>query len=206
MIEVYIVRHAESEGNVQKHLKGGRQNHLRLTARGVEQAQQLANALQTVSFAHAFCSPAHRAHTTCEIILSTHTTPISVRECLVERTHGIAEGRLRSEVEEPFLRAKKVKNMHFSYEGGESTYDVLSRVAPFISELEHMNTSENKKILCVSHSYTIRALLFCMFGSDAFIFRSIKGNTAVTKVFYDGEHWFLEYFNNEAHLTPNVSL
>lgn len=65
-MRLFLVRHGESQGNVEFRLQGRRE--FPLTPRGVAQAQQVARRLATVNPAAVYTSPVRRAFDTAAII------------------------------------------------------------------------------------------------------------------------------------------
>lgn len=87
--QVYVIRHAQSEGNrrVEQGLDRLPKTELgsHLTTLGVEQAQALATELASVPFSAIYCSPLHRALQTARILKSARPLVIQQDPLLQER-------------------------------------------------------------------------------------------------------------------------
>ena len=126
MLDIFFIRHAESVGNVNNHLIGGRSDHLLLTPRGEEQAQLLGHRLhkEGIRFDKIYSSVAIRAKETARIAcaqIPDFNLPIHFDERLVESSQGEWEGQLRQEIFTPEVRKSIAENpQHFKAPGGES--------------------------------------------------------------------------------------
>ena len=70
MLDLYLIRHAESDMNNSNHLIGGRSNDTPLTKRGMSQAKLLGWRLKSdgIQFDKVYSSTALRANTTAQIV------------------------------------------------------------------------------------------------------------------------------------------
>ena len=91
MIELYLVRHGETEENVAGILQG----HLpgRLTAAGVCQAEALRDALAGVTFDALVVSDLARTVATAEVLNGRRGLPVDLCPLLRERDWGSLTGR-----------------------------------------------------------------------------------------------------------------
>lgn len=105
MKTLIFIRHAESQANVNRHLIGGRVNHVPLTERGVRQSRALGrHFVQAQVTPHIiYRSPAVRTRQTAEISLHEAgiEVPVHVHDSLQEMGQGRFEGMLRDEVYTP---------------------------------------------------------------------------------------------------------
>ena len=74
MIKLYVVRHGETDGNVQQWYQGS--TDVPLNARGIEQAQCLSRFLKDVPFSGIYSSTLQRARRTAEIVAEPHGLPV----------------------------------------------------------------------------------------------------------------------------------
>lgn len=92
LAKIYIVRHGETNENRLGIMQG--ELDTKLNAAGIEQAQAVAGALETVNFAKAFSSHLDRAVKTAEIILQKHPgVPLEQHTSLRERNLGDWQGQ-----------------------------------------------------------------------------------------------------------------
>lgn len=92
MVQVYLVRHGETEENVAHILQGHLPGHL--TANGLQQAMQLRDALGHVHFDALLSSPLDRAVRTARIVNEPHARPIVTTPLLCERDWGSLTGTI----------------------------------------------------------------------------------------------------------------
>ena len=77
-MKLYIIRHGETEWNVQKRLQGVSDTNL--NEKGIEMAKQTAEALKEIPFACCFTSPLKRAKDTAMYILRDRQVPVRTPE------------------------------------------------------------------------------------------------------------------------------
>ncbi len=207
MLDIYLIRHAESEGNVNNHYIGGRSNHFNLTDRGVEQARKLGQRLnkEKITFDYVFSSIAVRAKHTAEIIceeIPFPTQQIHFAEHLVELSQGEWEGQLR-ELHFTPERRQEIDNdpWNFTPPGGESQREVEERMFDWICEHVIPLKEEKPRVAIVSHGMAIKSLFRkIMDANPAMTRNTILHNTAFTRLMYLEETWMVERFNDHAHL------
>jgi len=148
-----FVRHGQTYWNKNGIMHG--QYDIPLNFTGVKQARAVAEQLKNEHFDLCFCSPLKRARSTAFSILIHHkNTPTIYDDRLKELNKGLLEGKhLNSE------QLLKDENYNFIKKFSiESKKEFYSRVKSFIDEIE--GKYENKKILIVAHSGTIKMLFF----------------------------------------------
>jgi len=147
----FIVRHGETDWNVEKRTQG----HINtpLNKKGREQAESIGNALKNENIDLIISSDLARAKETAEIISKITKAELVIDERLRERGFGKAEGLSREEM------LKKYSDV-YDYEtrtpGGESFKDLEKRA--WDSFKEHAKNHGHKNIIIVSHGGTIRMI------------------------------------------------
>ena len=123
---------------------------------GIKQAKKIAIELKQEHFDLCLCSPLKRAKSTAFSILLYHkNTKIYYDERLKELSKGLLEGKhLNSEKLLKSEDAEFIKKFNI-----ESKKEFFIRVKSFIDDTE--KNYNNKKILIVAHSGTIKMLFFC---------------------------------------------
>lgn len=202
MIDLYLIRHAESEYNANGDIVGGRSPWVLLSDRGQAQALKLAVALQDISFDVAYTSPAARARHTAAIALGGHsmTSPTRWTGALHEMSQGSWEGRPTKEVLTPAVwEAIKADPANWSAPGGESQTQVERRILTFFEE-EIIRRGPGTFAL-FTHAWVIKCFLrpiLCLSYEETFNVGIY--NASVTQIIYDDGLLLLERVNDTAHL------
>ena len=132
-MELYLVRHGETEWNALNKVLG--RTDMPLNDKGLEQARELAYSLKDLKIDVFLCSPLIRARQTADIISKEIGVEYSIDDRLIEQDFGTFEGIDRFAAE-----YQAAKREYFTrYPGGESYFDMASRVFPLIKELEGKN-------------------------------------------------------------------
>jgi len=211
MVVVHFIRHAESTGNVNNHIVGGRSSHLPLTERGVEQAHLLGQRLKEdqIKFDKVYASDAVRAIETAQIALSYLNFPpkeINKHPQLAELSQGDWEGLVRDDVFTPEVtRTIEKEPLTFRAPNGESQEDIRLRMYDWLTqEVKSLNgQAKDSKIhiAAFSHGFAIRSLIGYITGADPYITRRITTyNTSISSFYLEEGVWFVERVNDHAHL------
>ena len=143
---IYVVRHGETEWNALNKVLG--RTDLPLDTIGIEQARELACSLKDLKIDLFLASPLLRARQTADIISSEIGIYFKTDGRLIEQDFGAFEGIDRSAAE--YQAAKR--EYFVRYPGGESYFDMASRIFPLIKELE------GKNALLVTHGGVCRII------------------------------------------------
>ena len=207
MITVYFIRHAESEGNVNNHIIGGRSSHLPLTSRGEVQAQALGKRLERerLQFDYIYASDAVRAQHTAQIVCShLGVTPTSIQTTpsLAEVSQGDWEGKVRAEIFNDTRSAQiHADPLHFQAPNGESQYHARQRMFRWLDNIKAEYGQQALKVAAFSHGYAIRSLVGHLLEASAMMTRSIiTHNTSITVVRLKEDRWLIERVNDFSHL------
>lgn len=149
-----FIRHGQTFWNKNGIMHG--QFDIPLNYTGIKQAKKIAIELKQEHFDLCLCSPLKRAKSTAFSILLYHkNTKIYYDERLKELSKGLLEGKhLNSEKLLKSEDAEFIKKFNI-----ESKKEFFIRVKSFIDDTE--KNYNNKKILIVAHSGTIKMLFFC---------------------------------------------
>jgi probable phosphoglycerate mutase len=149
MTDLYLVRHGETDWNRARRIQG--LTDIPLNDTGREQARLTGTLLTRRPIARVVASPLGRARETAQIIARELGLPDpELREALVERNYGDAEGLSFHEVDVRFPRDVEVP-------GRETRDAVTARVIPALQTLAAEYPGE--AIVVVSHGGAIRAAL-----------------------------------------------
>jgi len=156
-LNLYIVRHGETEWNVEKRFQGRKDSPL--TELGKQQAKQLGETLSGIQWEAVYVSPLGRCVDTAKIIVK-NGQPIILNEALQEMCFGNWEGQLHQEIiqTEPFkFEAFWQEPDHYITSSGEDFYEVQERVIGELQKMIHKHPSGN--VLIISHTVVIKILM-----------------------------------------------
>ena len=146
---LYLVRHGETDWNLQRRIQGS--TDIPLNDTGREQAAATGRLLARREWDAIYSSPLSRAMETGELIAREVGLPGPIPVAtLVERNYGEAEGLSDPELSRRFPAGSDVP-------GRESREEVVARVFPALMELAEEHPDE--AVLVVSHGGVIRSIL-----------------------------------------------
>ena len=160
----YILRHAEKEFGGHFNPRLHHQDEP-LTARGEQQAQQLAAYFADKSIAAIYVSGYQRTWQTSQpLAQQLHLTPL-IDERLNEIDNGLLEGMNNTEIQQTYpevWRAFTTRSGDFQFPEGESGADVQRRITSFLEEKLAQHSTDN--LVLVSHDGYIRLLMCHIMG------------------------------------------
>lgn len=200
MTILYMIRHAQSTGNVEKRLTG-RKNY-ELTQEGILQAEILAEKLEGISFESAYSSPFIRAIDTITPLATKNNIPVNIDPDLSEMYFGIYDGykweevnRIDPCIHEIHLKTNEIMNIPKQ----ESSSEVAERMYNTILKITKSNIGKN--ILIASHGVAIEAFLRKISGEPFTIKREeySQKNISINKVLYNESknEFTIEILNNK---------
>lgn len=167
MLDLYIVRHGQTEWNLEGKFQGWLNSPL--TTAGIDSAKKLGEHFKTIDFEAFYTSPLERAKQTLEIAIGDGGN-IICDERIKEICLGRWQGMLISDIQKHY--PEEYKSYYFSpesfqIEGGESYFDLYSRVTSFLNDIQmrHFENGKKKKILVVTHGITLM-MLQLIFGGE----------------------------------------
>ena len=184
--KLFIVRHAETEGNVQKRLTG--RHDYNITQAGKETIQKLTEKFKYINVDSIYSSPAERAIDTVQDIANFKNCRIIINENLAEMFFGIYDGLKWEDVDKinPIIReiqmqTNEIKNIP----NQESMKHVADRMYKCISNICIKNPE--KSVLIASHGVAIEAFLRKITGDKFAIKRDEyrQFNTNINELEYD---------------------
>lgn len=155
---IHLVRHGQTEWNLERRVQGQTESYL--TEDGQDQARQVAEQLQAVSFDAAYSSSSIRAVDTAHHILRYHSLDLNERDDLREIFLGSWEGRLHDELKEVYPEQHSTyweDPSQFQFEGAETFHQLQARAVSAIEDIAGKH--EGETILIVSHGLFIKVLL-----------------------------------------------
>lgn len=171
-MEIYLVRHGQTDWNYQGIVQG-RENKL-LNQRGILQAQSVAKKLQNLQPTMLVSSSLARAHETMTIINEANDWHLNIIEDdhFIERDFGTLEGQ-------PVAKYYEVED--FSQVAGCETDAELERRLKLGLEKLIAKTSINDVIIIGCHSHVLKACL-CLLKPKQYDYRYRLDNCAILQV------------------------
>lgn len=161
-MELYLIRHGETEWNKQNRLQGN--IDVPLSAEGIRMAECAAERLSGLHFDKIFSSPLSRAFTTAEIICKNQKDLIKKDERLREISFGSGEGSYYSD----WIKSDSPFKYFFSYNqadlyvppaGGERLEELYLRTSNFIQKEIEPFANDDGKILIVAHGALLSSIM-----------------------------------------------
>ena len=204
---LYLVRHAEAQGNDEKKFQGHTDGDV--SENGRCQLDRLAWRFRDAPVDKIYTSPLKRAMETAKAINRNFDLPLIVEDALVEINGGGFEGIAFDELPERYpeaFRRWRVQPHDFEAPGGESMRQVYDRMQRVVDRIVHANAGE--VIVVVSHGCAIRNYLCYVTGKS---FESLADigwcdNTGVSRIEFN-EDWKARarYLNDASHLPEAIS-
>ncbi|MBP2242407.1 putative phosphoglycerate mutase [Cytobacillus eiseniae] len=161
MLNLYFIRHGETEWNTEKRMQGRFDSEL--TDKGKKDAMRLSERLKDTTFERIISSPSQRAVDTADLVRGKRPIPIETDERLMEIALGAWQGKTEDEIKALFPVQYDLYWHHPSmYENleGERFIDVMDRVESFLEGLIDSTPSGN--VLVVTHGVVLKTLyLIC---------------------------------------------
>ena len=201
MTNIYLVRHAEAEGNLYR-IAHGHYNGL-ITDRGYQQIAALRHRFESVHIDAVYASDLFRARTTARAIYEAKGLPLTTRKELREVDMGSWEGRTWQDlsVNDPQQLYNFNRDLSkWIIPGGETAAHVRDRMLSEIRRIAHEN--EGKTVAIVSHGAALRITLGTLQGlSLEELGQTPHGdNTAVSLLEADGDDLKVVYRDDNTHL------
>lgn len=206
MTSIYLVRHAQALGNLERRFQGHTDHPL--TPMGILQAESVGYRFQVLPISKVYTSPLLRAYDTAASIASLHGQTPAPEPGLIEINGGDMENRLFDELAVDYPEQFKdfVDAPHnFTAVGqGESYGQVFERMRD--TALELADRHRNQTIVVVSHGAALRCLLGYALGLSLQQINQIPWgkNTAVSHLLFSGRALpSVAYIWDISHLPQN---
>ena len=173
MTQLVLIRHGETDWNVDGRYQG--QADPSLNARGLAQAERLAEELEQASLEMLYTSPLLRARQTAEIIGERLGIPLQIEPRLMEIHQGDWQTRLRAEIEDLYpelFQRWETEPWQATPPEGEHLSEVQRRVDAAIDEILTRHPSQTIGI--VSHRIPIALIKVRFQGMEPDIVRTLE--------------------------------
>ena len=205
MTTVYLVRHAEAEGNLYRRAQG----HLdaTITDRGYRQIAALAKRFESVPIDAVYASDLTRTQTTALSVTVSHHLPLHITPDLREIGVGSWEDQTWAQIgyfeqEQLVLFNTDIEKWHIP--GGESIDHVRERMLRALKTIIAENP--DRTVTVFSHGMALRTLIGTLQGLSTHEIDSTghAENTAVTKLECDETGIRVIYYNDASHLPDDL--
>lgn len=152
-MNLYVVRHGQTDWNIQRKIQGS--TDIELNSTGINQAKQTAELLKNINFDVIYSSPLKRTFETAKIINEYHNINIIKDNRILERNFGDFEGtqKLLTNLVD-YLDYEKNLNTN----NVETIKNLFDRVENFLFDIYSKYQNTNANILVVTHGGTCVAI------------------------------------------------
>jgi broad specificity phosphatase PhoE len=199
-MQLYLVRHGQSEGNITRTNEGWADGAL--TQHGREQARLVAERFKDVSIDRIISSDLSRARTTAQAIAAHHPhVPFEIDASLREWNIGSYEGSPYGAVFRE-MDAASYGRLDHPIEGGETIRAFKERVAKTIDSIIASHGDET--VIVVTHGgFILNALLYLLDVPDERFAEFDPENTGVAYLTIE-DTVSVRYLNDTSHLSEDM--
>ncbi|MBR3752987.1 MAG: GNAT family N-acetyltransferase [Ruminiclostridium sp.] len=206
MTKIYLIRHAEAEGNLYRRMHG-HYNSL-ITDNGYRQIQALAERFQDIHIDAVYSSDLFRTMTTARAICDTKNLPLTTRPDLREIHMGDWEDRTFAAiamVEPEMMGYFSQSSPLYRAPNGESFQDVRDRGSAAILDIAAQH--EDQTVAIFAHGTLIRNSLavFQDIGPEGMHKMKHSDNTAVAYLEVEDGKATVIYADDNSHLSEEIS-
>ena len=185
--EIYLLRHGQTDWNVQKRYLG--RSDLGLNTTGIAQAKRLGLAFKSIELTAVISSPLARATETAQILAAHHGLIVKTETGLKELDHGDLEGHfgVNTVRTHPTFTKNWAKNPATTrLPNGETVTECRDRAMRSLESITQEYSATNGPIAIVSHQTVLCAILATLMKLPLNEFKSIKQeNGAINLVTMD---------------------
>jgi len=189
MLQVYLVRHGETEWNAARRIQG--QSDSPLTEKGIFQAQQVAERVRSEGITHVIASDLGRTKHTAEIIADACGCQVVTEPRLRELHMGVLEARNIDSLtaEEEVWRKQMVDGTpRGRIPEGETMSELAARMREALNNC--LSLPAGSKPLLVSHGIALGCLISTILGLPAYAERRLRlRNCSISRVDYQQSDW-----------------
>ncbi len=191
MLRLVLVRHGQTDANLNRVLQG--QSDGELNGTGRQQAGELGRHLKDFRIDQIITSPMRRAQDTAVAIAQYHQLPAKIAPLIVEWNCGVLDG-VPAEIFRKKLHESGVALSSFRPEGGETLSEVRQRASKFLDDVAA--NYQGQTVLVCSHGDFLRTLISLVLQKSIEEISSIHFDNASYSIleFEDG-HWNLVALN-----------
>ena len=201
MTTLYLIRHAEAEGNAYRRIDGWYDSLI--TPNGLLQIEALRRRFTDIAIDACYASDLYRTCKTASSIyvpkkLTLQTDP-RLREVGLGRWENHPFGELEH-FEPELLWQFNHDTVHWHVEGSETWPEFTARFEAALRDIAAAN--EGKTAAVFTHGSVLRAFQQRLLGSEAVPYCD---NTSVSRLTVEDGAFHIDFLNDASHLTPDIS-
>ena len=201
MTTLYLIRHAEAEGNAYRRIDGW-YNSL-ITPNGLLQIEALRRRFEPIQIGACYASNLYRTCKTASSVyapknLPLHTDP-RLREVGLGRWENHPFGELE-QFEPELLEQFNHDTIHWHVEGSETWQEFTARFEAALRDIAAANAG--KTVAVFTHGSVLRAFQQRLLGSENVPYCD---NTSVSRLTVEDGTFRIDFLNDASHLTPDIS-
>lgn len=204
MTEIYLIRHAEAEGNIYRRIHGHYDSLI--TENGKEQIRALAKRFAEVPVAACYSSDLTRTKLTAQAVCVPHGLTLQTDPRFREVHMGVWEEKTFGEIAETEPEAL------FAFNNDPERWDVPGcerfdvYTGRFIEAMtEKAAQHDGQTVAIVAHGAVIRGVLQRLFFREDKEQAGHCDNTGVALLRFADGRFSLEYYNDNSHLPDEIS-
>ncbi|WP_318374669.1 2,3-diphosphoglycerate-dependent phosphoglycerate mutase GpmB [Enterobacter sp.] len=189
MLQVYLVRHGETQWNAERRIQG--QSDSPLTAKGEHQAWQVGERAKMLGITHIIASDLGRTRRTAEIIADACGCDIIFDARLRELDMGVLESRhidSLTDEEEGWRRQMVNGTAEGRIPDGETMQELSERMHAALAAC--LDLPKGSRPLLVSHGMALGCLVSTILGLPAWAERRLRlRNCSISRIDYQESAW-----------------
>lgn len=204
MTEILLIRHGETDWNVEKRLQG--HIDIGLNDKGRWQAEALGNALANERLDAVYSSDLQRAVLTAQAIAAPQSLIVQKERRLRERCYGALEGMSYQEISQTYPETYIVwrrRDIHARYPSGDSPAETLAEFSCRVVEavIAVASNHPNQKIVIVTHGGVLDCVYRAAAGKNLAALRDFDiFNAGINRLTWDGQALGIAHWGDIAHL------
>lgn len=201
MTKIYLIRHAEAEGNLYRRIQG--QCDVNVTLNGRRQIAALQERFRDIPVDACYSSDLIRTQSTAQAVCVPKNLPLQLepgfREVSLGRWENVPFGELYT-CEPELMKVFDDTPQTWMVEGAEA-YGMYTK--RFIDAMDRAVAQNPDGTICIfTHGAVIRGAMQVLFPGVSV---GHSDNTAVTHLVWNGEKYEALWFNDNSHLSEEIS-